>query len=80
MIITEPGIYTMPASDYHADPCAVPSLNNSVAKHLVFKSPAHAHAAHPRLGNEATMRYKRSMSLGSAAHSGAENSPNDSPR
>ncbi len=36
--------------EYHADPCARPSLNYSIAKVLVSKSPAHAYLAHPRLG------------------------------
>ena len=40
--------------DYHADKlpdwCTGPSLSNSMAKILLDKSPAHAYAAHPRLG------------------------------
>lgn len=48
--VTEPGFYRMSAALYHADPCPEPSLSSSVAKLLVNASPAHAHAAHPRLG------------------------------
>lgn len=35
---------------YHADPCASPSLSKSIAHLLVSKSPLHAWSAHPRLG------------------------------
>lgn len=36
--------------EYHADPCAVPSLSQSIAHTLVSQSPLHAWAQHPRLG------------------------------
>ena len=49
--ITEAGIYTMPKEAYHADPCAEPSLSRSCIEVLINKSPKHAHAFHPRLGN-----------------------------
>ncbi|WP_298967683.1 PD-(D/E)XK nuclease family protein [uncultured Methylobacterium sp.] len=48
--VAGPGLYRMPAEAYHADPCPAPSLSSSIAKLLVEQSPAHAHAAHPRLG------------------------------
>lgn len=35
---------------YHADPCDVPSLNQSIAKVLVTESPLHAWYLHPKLG------------------------------
>lgn len=38
--------------EYHADPCAVPSLNATTAKVLLGQSPAHAHLQHPRLGGK----------------------------
>jgi hypothetical protein len=38
------------ADAYERDPCKVPSLSASVAKILVSLSPAHAYAAHPKLG------------------------------
>ena len=47
--ITEPGIYEMPASRYHADPVLVPSLSASISNVLLSQSPAHARWAHPRL-------------------------------
>ena len=67
--ITQPGIYTMDAADYLADPCPAPSLNNSVGKHFITGSPAHVWAAHPRLGNMGGVEPTAAMSLGSAAHS-----------
>jgi hypothetical protein len=36
--------------EYHADPCARPSLSKSIAHLLVSRSPLHAWSAHPRLG------------------------------
>lgn len=44
-----PGIYAMPATDYHADCCPAPSLSASVAHILLTQSAAHARHAHPRL-------------------------------
>lgn len=38
------------AALYHADPCDTPSLSSSIAKVLHAQSPAHAWAAHPKLG------------------------------
>lgn len=40
MKITAPGIYTMPADAYHADPCAEPSLSSSGARTLASGPPA----------------------------------------
>lgn len=40
----------MTPAQYHADPCAVPSLSSGVAKVLVRRSPLHAHHQHPRFG------------------------------
>lgn len=50
-LITAPGIYPgITDEQYHADPCEWPSLNSSIAKILISKSPRHAWLAHPRLG------------------------------
>ena len=49
--ISEPGIYSMSAAQYHADPVVVPSLSRSIALLLCDLSPDHAFAAHPRLGH-----------------------------
>jgi hypothetical protein len=48
--ISTPGIYDLSAATYHADPVVVPSLSRTVALLLCDLSPAHAEAAHPRLG------------------------------
>jgi hypothetical protein len=47
--IAEPGIYDLSDEVYLDDPVVEPSLNNTTAK-LLMVSPAHAWAAHPRLG------------------------------
>jgi len=38
-------------TEYFADPCETPSLSSSIAKTLILKSPLHAWAEHPKLGN-----------------------------
>ena len=48
--VAAPGLYRMPATVYHADPCPEPSLSSGIAKLLVDNSPEHAFYAHPRLG------------------------------
>ena len=40
MKITEPGIYDMPAHEYHADPCDGPSLGSTGARELIAGCPA----------------------------------------
>lgn len=50
--IRKPGIYTLPSARYFADPVVRPSLNHSVLRLLLDKSPMHARAAHPRLSPE----------------------------
>jgi hypothetical protein len=50
--IDRPGFYEVDAEAYHADPAPEPSLSASVASILVEETPAHAWAAHPRLGLE----------------------------
>lgn len=40
MKITEPGVYTMGAEVYHADPCPTPSLSSSGARKLLKQCPA----------------------------------------
>ncbi|MGF3026556.1 PD-(D/E)XK nuclease family protein [Methylobacterium aquaticum] len=64
------GLYRMPAAIYHADPSPAPSLSSSIAKILIDQSPAHAHAAHPRLGKTgvADSDPTRAKEIGSAAH------------
>lgn len=66
--IVEPGIYTIPESDYHADPCPQPSLSSSIAKKLCLESPAHARYAHPRLNPQCVEEEDKKFDIGSAAH------------
>lgn len=48
--ITDPGIYELAPSAYHADPCPAPSLSSSIARVLLDRSALHAWQEHPRLG------------------------------
>ena len=68
-MIEAPGIYEIPAAEYHADPCPEPSLSASVARTLIERSPLHAWMQHPKLGNQQEERPADRMSLGTAAHS-----------
>jgi hypothetical protein len=63
-----PGIYTIPASEYHADPCESPSLSNSIAQILLSKSAAHAWQAHPRLNPHYRPDNDPKFDIGTAAH------------
>jgi hypothetical protein len=64
-----PGVYyDMAAADYHADPCAEPSLSSSIANLLLTKTPAHARLAHPRLNPSFKAPSNAAMDLGSVAH------------
>ncbi len=40
------------AQAYHADPCDVPSLTQSIANEMIAHSPWHAHRLHPKLGGK----------------------------
>ncbi len=44
------GLVEMSAEQYHADPCAIPSLSSHCANMIVSQSPLHAWHDHPRLG------------------------------
>ena len=68
-MIDQPGIYEIPATEYHADPCPEPSLSASVARTLIDRSPLHAWMQHPKLGKQQEDSQSDRMSLGSAAHS-----------
>lgn len=46
----DPGFHRIDKATYLADPCRRPSLNSSIASLLLNRSPAHAFAAHPRMG------------------------------
>ena len=69
-LITEPGLYDIPAATYHADKlCAEPSLSKSIAKLLIglTKTPRHAWLAHPRLNPDFEEVNKTIFDLGKAA-------------
>ena len=66
--VTEPGIYDIPAADYHADPCPTASLSSSIGKIMDDKSPLHAWAAHPRLNPDCEENTATAFDLGAAAH------------
>jgi hypothetical protein len=59
--------YGVKASDYHADPCASPSLSSTLARTLLDKSPAHAALEHPKLGAQ-KRESTAAMSKGTLVH------------
>ena len=70
-MINTPGIYEIPATEYHADPCPEPSLSASVARTLIDRSPLHAWMQHPRMAGQQDRESQATrMSLGTAAHCG----------
>ena len=68
-MINTPGIYEIPATEYHSDPCPEPSLSASVARTLIDRSPLHAWMQHPKLGVQQEEKPEARLSLGKAAHS-----------
>lgn len=60
--------FGIPARVYHADPCVEPSLSSSIARTILSKSLAHAHAEHPRLGGTAKKDETDAMNMGSIVH------------
>jgi hypothetical protein len=66
--ITNAGIYDLPHEAYLTDPVIVPSLNASVAKVLIDRSPLHARAAHPRFNQELEADASEDQDVGTAAH------------
>jgi len=67
-MIDTPGIYTMKAEEYHADPAPTPSLSSSIARELLSRSPRHARFAHPKLNPAYRDEEEDRFDLGSAAH------------
>lgn len=68
--LLQPGIYTIPAERYHADPAPMPSLSNSLMKHLLRETPRHAWVAHPRLNpTPQEEEGEPKFDIGTAAHS-----------
>ncbi len=67
-MVDKPGIYEMSLEEYHQDPAPVPSFSRSVAKDLLYKSPAHAWFNHPRLNPAYKDEVSEKFDFGSAAH------------
>ena len=63
----QPGIHDLPMAAYLADPCPAPSLSSSCGHTLMTRSPKHAWAAHPKLGN-APQDEVNVANIGSVAH------------
>lgn len=64
-----PGIYSMAAELYHADPAPQPSLSASMIKTMLNQSPLHAWCQHPRLNPDIESDNDPKFDLGTAAHS-----------
>src|ERR1035437_9708796 len=65
----EPGLHLdVPAADYHADPCATPSLSSSIAKVILAQTPKHAWMKHPRLNPKFTPESDDKFTMGSIVH------------
>ena len=64
----QPGIYDIPASEYHAGPCPGPELSNSVISTLLTRCPKHAWMEHPKLNPEFKRDEDHAFDLGTAAH------------
>lgn len=67
-MIDKPGIYSMPLTEYIADPAPEPSLSASVAHTLVAESPIHAFVQHPRLNKGLIDSGSRKMDIGTVVH------------
>jgi hypothetical protein len=67
-MITEPGAYKIPAEEYHLDPVVVPSLSRGVIMDILFRSPLHARANHPRLNLDCKPMVDKKFDPGTVAH------------
>lgn len=66
--IAKAGVFDIPEKAYHADPCAHPSLTQSIAHILLTKSPWHAWHAHPKLNPNYEAEEGANFDRGKAAH------------
>ncbi len=64
----KPGIYEIPAAQYHSDPADGISLSSHIAHELITQSPRHAWFAHPRLNPNYTCEESTDFDLGGCAH------------
>jgi len=67
-MVENPGLYSMPLTDYIADPCPEPSLSASVAHKLITESPIHSFIYHPRLNPGGAREESNKMDLGTICH------------
>lgn len=67
-LILAPGIHSLPAEAYHADPAPQPSLSSTLARMLLNRSPLHAWTAHPRLNPAYEPQERKTFDIGRAAH------------
>lgn len=67
-MIDKPGIYTISADSYHADPCPLPSLSSSIINLLDKRSPKHAWQEHPRLNPDWQPENRTDFDIGRSAH------------
>jgi hypothetical protein len=63
-----PGIYDIPADEYHRDPCPTPAVSNSAIKRILTHSPRHAFTESRRLNPNHQRKEKWEFDRGSAAH------------
>ena len=67
-MLTANGVYTIPLSEYIADPAPCPSLNASTAHTILTESPYHAWIGHPRLNPNYVREESSRQEMGSIAH------------
>jgi hypothetical protein len=67
-MIDKPGVYEISNEEYHKDPCIEPSLSRGTLRDLLYKSPAHAFANHPRFTKQEPDNDKK-YDIGQACHS-----------
>lgn len=54
-------------ADYHADPCAAPSLSHSLARFIINRTPHHAMQHHPKFGAK-PMKKSTALDFGNVGH------------
>lgn len=64
----KPGIYEIPAAQYHADPADGVSLSSHIIHTLLTHSPRHAWFEHPRLNPNHKPEEKTEFDLGACSH------------
>jgi hypothetical protein len=67
-MLTAHGVYSIPLSEYIADPAPCPSLNAGAAHTILTQSPRHAWYGHPRLNPDYTSDESSRLDIGTIAH------------